>query len=385
MNATQYNIVFPLAKKDTYEANDTVDFVLSLENKKLVPGSLAICGDACIYKDKSTQTPFTSQDTDGYIDADAGYHSLFIDFTTEFRAIGLTESFSYYPRYVKMKTQGTMLRDSLGVETFNCIEGKAMNETIRMGLNMGVKSDDNLPPSAVPFVVKPDIAPNKSNVGIPGNQVGVVRIRCRLAPDGEVIYGDAADGNSGYQIKNLELRYETVDDDGSREPLTMEVYQVNRVAIETNNANLSTFVPGLCDAVHMSFIPTSDESDTSGKKNYLRCATITGTPILGSNASVTQGASRLYYAINDTDTALVGFTMQSRSEMLWNYLRSWSNEPKNYAAILARIEDEDAYGLGINFGSPLDFSSQQFAVEIDSNVSTAHSAYLYFRGTRTYQ
>jgi hypothetical protein len=71
--------------------------------------------------------------------------------------------------------------------------------------------------------------------------------------------------------------------------------------------------------------------------------------------------------------------------MLWNYLRSWSNEPKNYAAILARIEDEDAYGLGINFGSPLDFSSQQFAVEIDSNVSTAHSAYLYFRGTRTYQ
>ena len=378
MNPTQYNIVFPLAKKATYEANDTIDFVLSLENKKLVPGSLAICGDATIFKNKSTQTAFTSQDSDGYIDPDAGYHALFRDFTTEFRSIGLTEQFSYYPRYVKMKTQGSMLRDSLGVETFNCIEGKAMNETIRMGLNMGVNQS-----AAVPFVVKPDIAPNKSNVGIPGNQVGVVRIRCRLAPDSEVVYG--ADNNVGYQIQHLELRYETIDDDGSREPLTMEVYQVNRQVIETNNANLSTFVPGLCDAVHISFIPTADESDTTGKKNYLRCAPIPGTPILGDNPSNVQGASRLYYAINDTDTALVGFTMQSRSEMLWNYLRSWNNEPKDYATLLHRIQGADAYGLGINFGSPLDFSTQQFAVEIDSNVSTAHSAYLYFRGTRTYQ
>ena len=40
INATQYNIVFPLAKKSTYEANDTVDFVLSLENKKLVQAVL---------------------------------------------------------------------------------------------------------------------------------------------------------------------------------------------------------------------------------------------------------------------------------------------------------------------------------------------------------
>ena len=47
---TMYNVVFPLAKKDEYSPNDTIDFVISLENKKLVPNSLVICGDAAVYK-----------------------------------------------------------------------------------------------------------------------------------------------------------------------------------------------------------------------------------------------------------------------------------------------------------------------------------------------
>jgi hypothetical protein len=54
MNATQYNVVFPLAKKNEYQANDTVDFILSLENKKLVPGSLAITGECTLLKDVMT-------------------------------------------------------------------------------------------------------------------------------------------------------------------------------------------------------------------------------------------------------------------------------------------------------------------------------------------
>ena len=385
-NKTMYNVVFPLAKKSEYVANDTVDFLLSLENKKLVQGSIAITGDCQILSDVDNNTGVAfSQEI--LIDPDAGYHACFRDFTTEFRQIGLTESFSYYPRYVKMKTQATMLRDSLGTETFNCIEGKCMNEVVRFGYNRGCnpqQPNDN--GSKVPFVVKPDIAPNKSNVPIPGNQVGVVRIRCRLAPNEEVVYG-ADSASAGYKLTNLQIRYETIADDGSREPLTMEVYNVARQVIETNNANLATFVPGLADAVHISFCETSHEAVPTN--NYLECQPIAGVPLSfdGSDnleANPHQGAERLYYAVNDTDTALVGFTMESRSEMLWNYLRSFNNEPSNYAVMLNRLQAGDAYGLGINFGAPLDFSNQKFAAQIDSRVSDPTSVYMYFRGSRTF-
>jgi hypothetical protein len=107
-----------------------------------------------------------------------------------------------------------------------------------------------------------------------------------------------------------------------------------------------------------------------------------GTRNLETNPN--QGASRLYYAVNDTDTALVGFTMQSRSEMLWNYLRSWKNEPNYYAVALRRLIQGKGYGLGINFGAPLDFSNQKFAAEIDSAVANPTSVYMYFRGSRTF-
>ena len=70
--------------------------------------------------------------------------------------------------------------------------------------------------------------------------------------------------------------------------------------------------------------------------------------------------------------------------MLWNYLRSWSNEPKNYAIALRRLIEGKGYGLGINFGAPLDFSNQKFSAEIDSEVASATSVYMYFRGMRTF-
>lgn len=387
MSQTKYNVVFPLAKKDEYLANDTVDFILSLENKKLVPGSLAICGECAIFSDVASETAVT-QTQDINMDPDAGYHSLFREMVSEFRDVGITESFSYYPRLVKMKTQATFLRDSLGTQTFNSIEGKTLSKTVRQGYNLGVSTTD----PKIPFVLKPDIAPNKSDQPIPGNQVGVIRLRTRLAPDDEVLFGDGVTASAGYKITNLQIRYETIDDDGSRPDLNMEVYNVIRQVIETNNANLSSFVPGLNNAVHMSFLPVADETANQPTANYLRCATVPGTPLLPNTSDTTgnnglgmpnNGFQRLYFAVNDTDTALVGFTMEDRNEILHNYLRSFNNTPNQYSTILQRINEGDAYGIGINFGSPLDFTKAKFAAEVDSDINEPYSCYMYFRGAVT--
>ena len=397
---TQYSVVFPLAKRSNYESNETIDFVISLENRKLVPNSLTLCGDAAVYTTKVSGSPETSTAPtpaeELLIDPDTGYHSLFRDIVSEFRQVGVAESFSYYPRYVKMKHQAMVDRDSLGTETNNAIEGCCPNQVVRRGYNYGINSDTvttgSFPQGAfVPFALKPQIAPNKCDQGIPGNQLGVLRLRIRLSPDEEVLFGQDAGSASGYFIKNLQIRFETEPDDGTRPPLNMEVYNINRQVIETNQANLSTFVPGKCSAVHMSFNSTVNES-TLGE-NFLKCTTIPGTPLTTDGGEATtvdgaNGADRLYYAINDSQTALVGFTMQTREEMVYNYLRSWNLEPKNYGIVQRRLNNKEGYGLGIPFGTLLDFSQQQFSVDIDSDIGGAVDAgpfavYLYFKGLVT--
>ena len=383
---TQYNVVFPLAKRDQYEANETVDFVISLANKKLVPNSLVITGDCAVFKTKaSTPAGSTAPNAEDQllIDPDSAYHSLFRDFTSEFRDVGLAESFSYYPRYVKMLHQSLVYRDSLGTETNNSIEGVSPSEVVRQGYNLGVNSSSFNGLSGgqfIPFALKPKIAPNKSDVAIPGDQVGTLRIRTRLAPDDEFVYGAQATADSGYFIKNLQIRYETIDDDGTRPPINMEVYNINRQVIETNQANLSTFVPGLSDAVHISFNTVADEGSVT--ENFLECKTLPGKALGASNDS-NNGPERLFYSVNDTQTSLVGFTMESRSEVVYNYLRSWNIEPKAYVQTQRSLNQGETFGIGLPFGSLLDFSNKKFAVDIDSEVTSAHSVYLYFKGMVT--
>lgn len=374
LNNKLYAIAFPLAKKDTYGANENVDFILSFENKDMVPGSLVISGECAVYINKATTTaPAVNQNV--MIDPDAGYHAVFRDFNTNLKNTGIVENFSYYPRYVKMKTQCNKLRESLGVETSNAVEGKCWNEIVRRGYNLGLEAAEPF----VPFVIKPDICVNKSNVPIPGNQVGTVRIRVRLAPDDEVLYGTDVTSASGYVLRNLECRYEVMPDDGSRPPLQMEFFNVDRQVIESNNANLATFVAKPCDSVSVSFNRVADEADVT--KNYLRCQPLPGKP-LGSDTTIPNyGAERVYYSINDTQTALVGFTMESREEIIWNYLRSFNNEPAAYSNIMQRLQAPipDGYGLGINYGTLLDFTQQKFEMEVNSQCSEPYSAYLYFR------
>lgn len=390
--AVNYNVVFPLAKKDVYTKYNTIDFLISVENKKIVPGSFALTGYAFL-GDTAALTPIAAGENI-QLDPDVGDHSYFKQFITEMQQKGLVESFDNYPRYVKMKTNCTKFRDSLGTETYNCIEGKCPNKVVRQGYDKGQALTSTAFPNggAHPFVIKPDICVNKSNVAIPGNQVGVIKIRVNMAPSEQVLFGDDVTSDSGYLLSDIKLYYETIPDDNTRPELNMAVYNTNHQVIMTNNANLSTFVPGLCDSVHMSFIKVSSENAVPGagsKPNYLRCEPLPGVPLFATDRAGVQsqavdpnnGAERLYYAINDTDTALVGFTMETRTEMIWNYLRSFNNEPAAYSTTTDRLDAAigDTYGLGINFGTALDFSQQKFAVEINSKISEPYSCYLYFR------
>lgn len=389
--AALYANVFPLSQKAEYYSQENVDFLLNLDNTKLVPGSVVIEGEVIILPDRSAPgTAYAGQDI--MYDPQTGFHALFRDLTTEFQNVGVIENFMNYSRYVKMATVALTHDESLAVESVSSVEGKVMNEGQTRGMIYGRTSDNY-----IPFSVKPLFCLNKANAPLSGSSVGQVRVRVRLAPDEEVLYGSGFTlGTTGYIIRNLRLRYMVVPDDNKKQPVQMEIYQTFRSAVDSNNQNISTFIPGLCDAVHVSFIPQITEG--SPQKNYLQMAVPPGTPPLGYTGSTSNnhyGIERLYYSVADTDTAVVGFTLESREEIIHNALRSFKAPADKYGALIRHFNQEDAsdcYMAGISFGGLIDFSRVKFSMEVQTacsndttTTSGVHIAYLYARCLSTVQ
>jgi len=353
----------------------------------LVPGSINIEGEVAVYPDLSnTASPYNGEDL--LYDAQAGFHALFRDLTVEFQNTGVVENLLNYGRFAKMNTVALCHQESIAVESVTSVEGKVSNEVQVRGMLYGRSTTDPY----IPFSVKPLFCLNKASAPVSGNATGQVRIRLRLAPNEEFLYGSGFNlGSTGYVIKSLRLRYMTVPEDGKKTPVQMETYQTFRAAIDSNNQNVSTFVPGLCDAIHMSFIPQTTEGTPT--KNYLQLAVPPGVPPLGASSDTYTGNhygfERVYYAINDTDTALVGFTLESREEIISNALRSFKAPPDKYAALIRQFNKEDAsdgYMLGIPFGGLINFSTSKLSMELQSKCSNLsdstagiHIAYLYAR------
>ena len=92
------------------------------------------------------------------------------------------------------------------------------------------------------------------------------------------------------------------------------------------------------------------------------------------------------YAVNDVDSAIVGFTMQSREEICTNGLRSFRNPAVKYSELIRHFREpnSDRYVAGLNFGGLIDFSSSKFSAEIQSqSQGQSLIVYCYFRCSAT--
>lgn len=378
--SVQYKSIFPLSQHSVYGGDDNVDFILSLEGQKLVPGSLILEGKVKILNDAGAQ--MTNTDDIRY-DPYAGYHSLFRDITVEFQSIGTVESIIGYPRYVKMQCVATNYEESLASESNLTVEGRCPNDIISHGYCLGEIGGYQS------FSVKPQICLNKASAPLSVKNVGTIKIRARLAPNIEFLYGTDCTSNTKYELIDLALRYQAIPDDGKVDLVNMTIMNTFRTQVDSNNQNISTYVPGMCDSFVASFIPQVSEGDYQA--NYLQMAVPPGTPPLGAsndNVAYGYGIERLYVAVNDTDSALVNFTLESREEMVVNGLRAFQTPAQKYAALIRHFRSQvsDCYLIGLPFGGLLDFSQTKFAVEVQSKctssntLSGVHIAYFYFRG-----
>jgi hypothetical protein len=382
-----YVEIKPIAQKQFYNPNDNIDFVMSLNNQKLIPGTVELEGVLQVFA-SGTTAPTGYQDI--AFDPLAGAHALFRDFTTEMQNLGTVEQINNYPRKVKMVHLALKPQGSLGTETNSGVECIVPTIHIAKGLCEGSDRADTVVNGgkSLPFSIKPLIVLNDASGPIPAAVSGEIRVRTRFPPAQEVLFGeDYVQGTTTYRVLALRLRYQVIEDDGTRPPIQLNSSNSYRATLDSNNQNVSTFVPdGLCTAMHASFISLDDERASNGKTNYLQCAPPPGIPPLGASAQYDTGhygVEQLYYAINDIDSALVGFTLESREEILGNGLRSYKAPFSKFNTLISKMQDPvhpDGYLAGIPFGGPLDFRSNKFSCEVQTQCSNAnvYVMYLYF-------
>lgn len=381
--STRYRSIFPMSQKDAYYANDNVDFILSLSQEALLSGSVTLEGKVKVWMNSARSTPMAQADL-VYYDHIVGAHGLIRDITTEFRAVGVVENY-LYPRYVKHEMVATVAPESLGTETNHSVELRVCSDSAAQGMLLGMTTADR----HQPFSLKLRNCVNKATAPLPSSQTGDIRIRLRLSPNAEWLYGpDYVEGSVNYEITELKMRFTTIPDDGKAKAVSMEVLQLYKASIDSNNANVSTFVPGECRGVSISFIKQQDEN-TAGT-NYLLMSVPPGIPPYQPAGTTPlnldhYGVERLYYSVNDTDTALIGFTLESREELILNGLRVFNQSPVKYNALIRRFNDPerpDCYLIGVPFGGMIDFSRNKFSMEVQSQISSgvanAYNVYVYF-------
>jgi len=391
--SVNYRSIYPLSQKSQYSENDNIDFVLSLDNEKLVPGSVTLEGEAAIFTTGTTKVDGPDRI---YYEPRVGYHGIIRNLTTTFQNLGIVEQLTDYPRLVKMRGLATKYDNEYGSQTDTCVEGrvptKKMAKGMAEGLTYSVNRGNTTPQSYVPFSLKLENSLNKANAPISSAVTGQIRLQIRLSPNQEFLFGEDLTANTNYKVQNLKLRYITIPDDGSRNPIQMERYSSFRALIDSNNQNISTFVPGgLADSVHMSFISLANEQDAT--QNYILCSPPPGIPPLGVSQDVapdSYGLERVTYAINDTDTALVGWTLESREEIVRNGIRSFNPSTQQFSALIRHMRDPqfpDGYIAGIPFGGLMNLQQNKFACELESQVTNAtqYAAYLYFRIVDTFE
>jgi hypothetical protein len=391
-----YRSVFPLTQQLYYTQNQTNKFVLSTEGQSILPGSVRITGKCSIQQGvavpPATIGVITNQQI--YYDPLVGYHGLFAKIESGTRAQSTVETLTYYPRLVKTKAAGRSYNVSLGVDSFNSIEGRAVSTKQVQGLiqGLGTTDDASVADTFIPFSIVPDIWLNKLDSALPGSRIGnEVIIQFTMSPNQQFLYGAGVDATATYQVSDLKVQWEAIPEtpNGNKNPINYEKYVDDRQLMNSGVTSINVVAPGvLVDSVHMSFIDSALEFTTTS--NFLQCAAPPGKapfvpvgPQVGSNTMRDYGLERIIWSINNSDTSVSGFVQDNREEILWNGLRSLNLEPTAWDSQLENPYMPDLYLAGIPFGGLQDLMSKRFAVQLYSQCTnaTVFVCYMFFRAT----
>lgn len=359
-----YCEVNPENVKDSYKEFDTIDFRVNNPGKALVKNSLRLMADVEVYSQAGV---LVDGDESIIIDHEIGGHNFIDSCVTSTISQGTIETFDNYARYIKQKTNGTMVKGDFFNSSSVCELRNAIAYDIRNQL-AGKKIDGALV-EPCDFFIKPDICLNNvvtNNVSF--MKTNEIRISFRLNRNSNVLYGEDNDSEAYYLLKNVKLSYNVVPDDPQYQgPVEMFIKSSHKQTISTTHSIIDVKTPINADSVVMSFINVNDENSYVLNKMELQRL---------------PNVSRIEYVYNDQTNGLVSFDINNEPEMLIFTEQAYKdNGVSNFS--LSKLYANKGYSIGFLFGYK-QLVGNKISIAIDSDIQSDYSAYIYLNGVLSF-
>ena len=360
-----YHQVEPQATQDTYTAFDNVDFVINVgEGRRLLKNSVRILGDLQVNSTGTTRQVSATPELPIGFDRVAGAHAFIDSVQVSSIQQGLIENITNYGRYVSMA--GHASYDKLDMINSNLIcELRGHIDEVQEAAAKGVVTYATAPVTTdADFSIKPMCCLSRmSGDDLPSSKSGAITLTVNLQRDRVALRGAGQTANANYQLRNLRVTYQSVDDDGSASQTGMRTIYNIKSNILSGAASISANVPALCSSVVMSFCDTRVENSLTDNALALE---------------EPQAISEVQYLFNDQTNSLVTYIIDDRTEMLERFIDAMGVSGHNQVSKDV-FKSNGGFGLGLDFDGLVDLSKNRFTVQLQTGANNNPSnAYLYF-------
>lgn len=367
MSDIRYHIAPVENQKDSYQAYDILDFVVSFENRKLNCNNIRFLADVEIL-DGSNHVAINKKT---FIDALVGGHSFIGSLACQTMNQGSIENIQHYPKVVSVLSRATMTeQDSFNSNRLcelrtpsEVVSNLLVKGTVQEPRTTYLKERNTDTDMSIVLMTCFNSAVNDSK--LPYTLTGDIRYTVQLPSELGIMWGDSTIGTLiKYRLKNVRLSYQTFDDDGSRsKQYLFGVKGSIESTVQSSNSNFSTKYPMVCSSVVSTFTPQSEDSNNA--YNSLKCHQL-------------PSVDRVEYLFNDSSNSVITYALDNPQDILQNFVDSLVLGPDAKSDLtLSNIANNQAWGLGVKFPQPIDLNSQKLSINIYSGVDNINPYTMY--------
>lgn len=387
-------------RSDGYGEFDSVDFALDFSGRSMIAGSVRLEADYEVLKANTALDPDTSNALRGDLVSNApeiGGHSFCHSWTTSFQKAGLVENLVEYPRYVAMKTAGTMSNNDLlcaemvaeGRSPHDNIQRKIISPKCPVDLGggaTGVTKDQHRGSSFSQYtqnkasaqvtgnnIVRPDFSLKplicinnviSQNTLVGYSTSGQIRLSVNLERDNVALYGPGF-GNATftYRLYNMRITFASVPE-VPKQPLQLKSHICLKSTINSALANVSSKVPAVCNSVSLSFIRQDREVSNLFKNTEL---------------AKLPSVDKVRFMFNDSTNKYISYELKNIPEMIKEGTKAMNSGGGKTMVSEALLNANKGFMLGLDFGTPIDLSNQKFNVQVENSVAIdPHLMFAYY-------
>lgn len=356
-----YHSVEPQNKRQVYNPLFNLDFNLDFQGRKLVAGSLRLEG------------VLLREDPSAVMNSRLGAHALVDSLSVQIdNAGGLVEDIQDYGHYVLKKIIASRTDEELGYNASHLVALQSANQSTAKDVVQSGSSNNganNLLQNTSDFSIKPYCILNNALAGSGSmnySKTGMIKLTVRLA-DGNKALENQVQGNINYTLVDLRVCYMTEMEDDDTRPVMVEAIQTVKSTVEGNFTSLNASVVGAVRNVSVSFQDITKESNPL-EDEY--------------ETFFLPNVERVEFLFNDATNSLITYNIDNNVEILDRFVESMNRGKRGHNSLgIINAKNNQAYGLGLDFGNYIPLDSNKIRVVIRSALSTTGplNAYMCFK------